>query len=425
MTVLAYSLILMFLSPILGLLYNINNLTWRYRKWGLIFFITIFGTVYQFPEEADAARHQQNVYNHYLNLPLARFAEELYHIIILSPLPGTKGDVYIHVLSYLLGGVFGLPQLFFPVVSFIFAYFYITALSKILLWNKDLKKPLIFIALIFILVIYRGIDNINTVRTWTGTWILFNGVFGYLQTKQKKYLFLMLLAPMVHAAYFVMALPAYAVIFIKRFPPTFFVLIYAASFFITLNSSIVLDSLKSTDLGKDKVDSYYIEDNDPRLARREELKGNWYTALGKAKSLHWGSNALAITLILTGLFSREKMNKLELGLFSTGLMMAAFANFGDFISAFYNRTMINAGLYVLVVVVLLLIRGELFRAGGLLLLGRKILLWGSIFLFIPHTVYTISSMLYFTSVYMVALPFIGWFFGDLNLSLRELLNWIL
>lgn len=415
-------IILTIISPVLGLYYSIRGLNWHQRKWALIFFVTIFGSILTFNEAADSYRLQLRAYE-YASMSFNQFIFILKHIVTLNPLYGYPTDVYIHVVSYFTGAVLGFPALFFTVTSFIFGYFYITALSKILRWDRYTHKPLIFMAVVLLFIIYRGVDTMQSVRTWTGMWILFNGVFGYLQTNQKKYLYLMLASPLIHFAYFAISLPAFFIIFARKLSPKIFIVIYISSFFVSLNQGGILDRLNENELGRSKINSYYREDGDPILDRKEKQNTVWYTKYGKADAVYWGGNAFALTLILGGFF-KKRMTKLEAGLFSTGLLMAALANFGDFVYIFYSRTMANAVLYILATVVLLVIRGELLQGSGLKLLVTKAMLWVSILIFIPKIVYTLSNTLIYTSFYILASPFLGWF-SEVNVSIREVIGWLL
>ena len=189
-------------------------------------------------------------------------------------------------------------------------------------------------------------------------------------------------APLIHFAYFAMAIPAYLIIFIRKLSPKIFIIIYISSFFININPSGIITKLKRNELGEQKVQSYYDPKEDPILARTQNKNLNWYAEFGKRKATNIGGNAFAITLILCGFF-RKRMTKIEAGLFSTGLLMASMANFGDFVFTFYSRTMANAVLYILATVTLLLIRGELLKGTGKKLIITKSLVWISALIFVP------------------------------------------
>jgi len=417
------SIILLFVSPILGLFYSIKYLDWQYKKWSLIFFIVIFGSIMVLPGASDSVRHQQNVYDHYVGMSIADFGSGLWHIITLNPKADTNDDVFIHIISFVTGGLLGLPRLFFVVVAFFFGYFYITGLSRVLRWDPGIKLSSHAIFLVLIFIIYLGIDSMQTVRTWTGAWILFNGVYGYYQTKKKKYLWLVFAAPLVHAAYLVMALPVLIVIFLNKMPAYVFVGLFITSFFINVSHGPIIQQLNKVELGESKVQAYYKPDPETWKNRGGRSSGNWYAVYGKNKVLHWGANALALSTILLGLYKR-KMNTIEVGLFTTGLLMATFANLGKFIPAFSNRMMINAGLYIVATVVLLSLRRNLFHGKGIKLNLSHAIIWCSLLIFIPKVVYVAANIIYYTSCYIIAIPLLGWV-SDENVSIREIIEWFL
>lgn len=413
-------LLLSLVSPVWVLVESFRQ-PWVLRKWMLILVITIFGSTIILPEGTDASRHLQNVYSHYHYLAFSDFVNELWHIIILKPLSATS-DIYIHVLSYFVGSVLSFPGLFFTAVAFVFGYFYINALYKILRWNNRIKKPVIFSAFVLFFIIYLSIDNMQTVRTWTGAWILFNGVFGYFQTKKKKYLLLMLCAPLVHAAYAAMALPAYFVALTPRLYPKIFIIVFFASFFTSIPIPFVSEQLKKSELGETKYKSYYRENPSEWNERYDETI--WYVKHGKRGLSLWAISAVAFALIITR-FYPKRMNYLEANLFSIGLLMVALANMANYIPSFYNRLMVNAGLYLLATLTLLLIRGELLNKRGFNLILRKSLLWVVIIMFLPKIVYFFANVIQFTSIYMIGVPFIAFFGENANISIREFLGWFI
>jgi hypothetical protein len=168
------------------------------------------------------------------------------------------------------------------------------------------------------------------------------------------------------------------------------------------------------------VDGYYRENPDEeRLEAAANV--NFYQKYGKGWVLPNAPHFIALALVLFGLVSAKRLTKLEMSLFSTGILMATMANFGSFISVFYNRTMANGGMYILATLILLLIRGELLNAKGMNLLFRKVVLWGLVLLFVPYLLFVASNMTQFTSIFMVVGTPAG-FYEEFNVSLRQLLD---
>ncbi|MEL7222315.1 MAG: EpsG family protein, partial [Bacteroidota bacterium] len=360
-----YYYLMLLISPLIGVYLAVRNLRWEGRRKVLILAITIFGATIIL-NDADGARLRAALYNHYVGLSFSDWFYELTEILQFNTVDGLKGDVYSHFFSYLIGHIMGIPSQYFLFVSFIFAYFYIGSLSKVLRWDRSKSRSNVFWAFIIIFIAYRSIDTIQSVRTWTGAWLLFYSVYHYHATQKTKYLWLMLMAPLCHVAYFIIALPAYAVIFVKRLSPKLFIPFYLCTFLISVNPKQIIGQLQTTELGASKVDGYYREDNaydEDRVAAAQRV--NFYQRIGKGWALPNAPHFTIGALLILGMVSSKRLTKLEMSLLSTGILMATGANLGSFVNVFYNRTMGNAGIYILAVTVSLLIRGELIKGRGL------------------------------------------------------------
>ncbi|AWH85128.1 hypothetical protein HYN59_08330 [Flavobacterium album] len=420
-----FAILLLFVSPAIALFSAVKHLEWKHKKLVLILFITIYGSLLKYGEGSDAAVYYQ-LLNSYDNMSFSEFFLRLEHIITFNPLPGSPNDVYVHVLAFFSSSILGMHDVFFPIVGFIYGYFYVTAMSKILVWEKGRKLTLSLLLIVILFIIHRSVTSFQTVRTWTGMWVLFNGVLGYHQTRQKKYVLLMCCAPLIHFAYFVIALPAFAALYIRKIPAKVIIAVYIISFFTSFNPGGILDAAKENSLAETKVGAYYRENAegegiDPIMERMEESNAVWYAKYGKTDSVYYGGHAFAFLLILSGYF-KKKMTQVEIGLFGTGLMMAILANFGAFSYAFYSRTMANAVVYILGAVSLLAIRGAFsFRDTHNPRLMR-FLNWVCILVFVPKMVFFVADLLVMTSVFILGLPFIGWVSSDLNISIREIMG---
>lgn len=413
---------LLFISPAIGLYNGIKYLDWKNRKVIIVLFFIIYGSLLTYGEGADANRYM-DLLTTYDTMTFSEFLLWLKHIITFDPLPGSPSDVYIHVLSFFTSAVLGMHGLFFPIVAAIYGYFYANAMSKILVWEKGFKMTVAIVLIIILFIIHRSVGNFQTVRSWTGMWILFNGVLGYHQTGKKKYIFLMMITPLIHFAYFLIAIPAFLALFIKKIPAKALIGLYFLSFFTTLNTSKVVNLSEDNSLAQTKVRSYYREDEsgegiDPIALREEKSNASWYAKYGKTDSVYYGGHAFAIFLIVGGYF-KNKMSRLEIGLFGTGLCMAILANLGSFSYAFYSRSMANAVIYILGAVTLLALRGGLDFRNSKNPILLETLKWIAILLFFPKIIYFFADLLVMTSSLMLAMPFLGWFDEELNISIRE------
>jgi len=419
------TVLLLFISPLLALFSAIRDLQWRNKKLIIILFFTIYGSLITYNDGSDAESYIR-LLDLYSNMSISDFFLWLKHIITFDPLPGSPSDVYVHCLAFFTVSMFGIKGLFFPLVGTIYGYFYALALSKVLVWNNKHKITLAVLFIIILFIIHRSVTSFQTVRTWTGMWVLFNGVFGYHQTKDRKYFYLMLCSPLVHFAYFVIAVPAFIALFVKKIPTKAIIILYTVSFFTGFDPSGVLESAKENSLAEEKVGAYYRESAageaiDPILQNREDTTAVWYLKYGKTESVYYGGHAFAILLILGGFF-KGKMTPLEIGIFATGLFMATLANFGSFSYAFYSRTMANAVLYILAAITLMAIRGAFQPKNVRNPIMIQFLQWICIFIFVPKIVFFIAEFLIMTSVFMLGFPVLGWIDNDLNVSIRDIIG---
>ncbi|HET8804255.1 MAG TPA: EpsG family protein [Aequorivita sp.] len=423
-----HSILVMFLSPAYSLFHGLrSSFSHDSKRWLLIIFITIYGSVMTLSESNDGFRHLQTVHEHYVPLSFSQFLAEAWDILLFKTYGGTVEDLYIHTLSYFVGHVLRLPGLFFIFVSFIYAYFYAGSIFRLLRHIGRRKYHWVFYGFLVVFILMKNIEGINTVRTWTGLWILFYACLSYYETKKKKYLILMFVPPLVHVGYFLMAIPAWIVLFAgtrsKLYP-----IIFALSFVVNLpNTEGLLNRLNQTEIGAEKVEGYKVT---PEQKASEDFRNKvqsgspWYFRLTEWGLHIWAVNLLAGAMIIFGLYSK-KMNFLEARLFSIGILTIAFSNFMWMLFAVANRSGLIGMLFVIAALLLLWQRGHLDHAyfGKAKLMHQLIGL--SLILLIPFIVYKIADLIYYVSIYVFAFPFIPWFTDGLNYSIREFIGFLI
>jgi hypothetical protein len=420
-----YALILLIVSPIIGLVYGLRNLDRKGKHSVLILFGLFYGLLLTYSEGNDAGAYARLVESYYY-LGWDTFVERLIGILTLSPEDETPSDLYIHILCGIAGSIFTSTSLLFALVGTVYGYFYGSALLKVIDFSNSKLKKISFLTfmLILLFVIHRSFDSMQTVRSWTGMWILFNGVFGYHKTKNKKYLLLIMVSPFFHLMYGFIALPAILAIAFRFLPKYLFVGIYTISFIFNVNSLLIVDAASDNEFTKNKLSSYYRVDKDggtiDPIAMRDGSNKVWYAKYGKTTSVYTGATFFMIFLILGGYYSKKIMNNVEYGLMTTALLMATLANFLSFAFALYSRTMANASVYILALMVLLVLRGIFKKRRGINYgtLG----IWIGIIIFIPKIVYFSSDILYKTSMLLFVFPLINLFDTSLNFSIRDTIN---
>lgn len=417
--------ILMFLSPALTLFHSLrSSLDIKLKRRLMILFITIYGSIITISESADGYYHLQMVYLHYIDLPFTQFLSEVGDIFLFKTTSYVRGDLYVHVLSYFTGTLVRLPELFFVFASFVYAYFFTGSLISVFKSSETpIKYSRILVGLAIVFVLWKNIEGINSIRTWTGAWVLFYACINYYHTKQKKYLILMLTPSLFHLAYFIMAIPAWIVLVAgvrRKLYIAIFILSFGGTF---INPQTAFKGLSQTEVGQEKVEGYDLSREDYIERKLSGGESTWYKRLQVMGLQDWGINSLCFSCIFF-LVYRKNMNYLESNLFSIGLLTIALSNSSWFIASLANRSATIAGIFILASVVLLLKRGHINEIGFKKAKWLKLCFTISFVFFIPFIFYQIASMIYFISFYMLLFPFIPWFTSDINYSIREFIDFI-
>jgi len=414
-----YYIFLMFMSPALTLYVSFKENNLFIKKWVLILLITVFGSIILFTPAGDGVRYVEIVENHYIGMSFAEFSEGLINIFKLTPEFYQRGDPYVHIVSYISGGIFQSEKPFFIIISFIYGYFYISSLLKVFYKFKIQEFTLPIVLLGMVLIFWEGVEGINTVRTWTGAWVLFYSVISYFEKKQVKYLILIALCPLIHFAYFFISIPVWIVI-LFNVKPMFYTILYVTSFLFTFNTAgNFVEVIKNTsELGEGRVQAYdkgeeYYEEQ----SKLHKSTTTWYAAFG-SPSRFIALNILIFILVIQGNFIKM-MTGLERKLFSVALLMMVIANYSSAIPAMKTRTMRNAGIYVLAVTIMILIdkRFYLKKAIKPFVDIALLIIMG---LFCIFLLYKFASLLYLLSVFIFLSPLIPWIFNDMNFSIRDI-----
>jgi hypothetical protein len=421
---LAYIFVFLLVSPVVSLYYGLLSRSDEVKKWALIGFITIFGSVIILDESQDGYVVLQNVYDHYVDLSFKQFAHEAYLIFTFNPSSATQEEPFTHFLSYLTGGILGLPELFFPIVAFIYAYFFVGSILRLFRVFPKLKYSWLFFGFALAFLLWKNLEGINPVRSWTAMWVLVYACISYYETRHWKYALLMFVPPFIHIGFAIMAVPAWIVLVFGVHKWTYSIL-FAITFGLAgLNPASVTGALQQTTMGQEKVRDYY---RDKKTTSDDTLKSlqsaPWYL---KGKELgihHWGIVLVAAILILSGAYFRD-MTSLEASLFSVGLLTKALANASWFLYALANRSVLLAGVFILAALLLMWQRGYFARPGRGSV-TQKMGLNVALLLFLPFFVFRFADLIYFVSIFMFFGPFVPWISAEANMSIREALGLLL
>jgi len=420
-----YSIILMIITPLMTLIYALRQQSIEYKRWMIVFFTTIYGSTWGGHAIGDGIRHWANVYNYYVELSFLQFLADLADILTFVSHSQAKDDVYIHVISYLVGGVLGLPGLFFVVVAFIYGYFFAGSMVKTFKIFPTYKRSLVFLCLAITFIMMLNIQSMNTVRTWTGFWILYYGCISYYQTGKIKYLWLLIIPPFVHVGFFMLAIPTWLVVFVG-IRKTLFASLFFMSFVTTIiDPEWVLAQIGGFEVGQDKIRGYYVEETSTMEETMEDNQDNrWYLTYRRLGIWSYGISVLAALFIVSGRYF-TKMNRLEMSMFSIGILTQAFSNSTWFLYAVSNRSGIIAYHFILAAILIYWQREYLKQGKIRFSLAERLIVGLVVLALLPWFIYVLSTLLEYTSVYMLFWPFNAWLSYDARMSIREAIGFFL
>lgn len=420
----------MLVAPPLLLLEAWYTRSTRYRHWLLTGFFALYGATIGIAYDPtgagpDGVRHLLNVHLHYVDLPFADFVRELWEILSLQVGTAPSKDVYIHVVSYLVGGVLGIPALFFTVIGAVYGYFFSGSMLVIFRGFGRARLPLITLLLIANFFLFKNIEGVNTVRTWTGLWVLVYATLQYYQTRRFRYIVLMAMPPFIHLGYFIMALPAYAVTLLGSRVVVYAIFFSLSSTTTLLNPGTVVEVVGSTERGAGAIDGYYREELRTGEEVLESQAGNRvWLALYKLGVQRWALNVLIYTLLICGILT-VTMNAFEKYIASIGLLTLTLSNSMWFLYAVHNRAWIIGAVFLGAAFTMMRLReAGRFRVPRFRF-AYQIGTAASALLFVPFFFYNLSILLDFPSFFLLAAPFLVWLDPSVNLTIKEALRSII
>jgi hypothetical protein len=370
-------------------------------------------------EGKDAKVHEDVFLNSYVGKEFNTFIEESKNIILLKPNLNvlTNDDMYLHTMSFVAAKISSNPSVLFLIVSFIYGIFYVRGLNIVYQLTNHHKNFVLIILLSFF-IFWKSLEGINSIRNWTAAWIFFNGAFSYFQTKEKKFLLLVLLSTMVHFAYIAITLPFFVVLILGNWPKLY-TAILLISFFISIeNIASIRELLLLTELGSQKVGYLSEEATNDYLkeGRGQAFHAKYYLAAGKLAV----SIIFYYAILFLGYLNTKKHTYLMLSLASVGILMIAFSNLVTFLPVLNKRVFANGGLYILAYL-LLLYNSKLKRQNSFNIMGFNVVTYMSLPLIFFFIFTQLSQIGDFTDARIFISPLVYWLFEGDN-SLKELLR---
>ena len=421
-----YSIVLMLISPFLTLFAALREGNRRLIRWVLVLFTVVYGSTWGIEGRlGDGYRHWMRVYDYYVGLSFGEFLSGARDVLLFNSNPLINEDLYIHVISYVLGGVLNLPGLFFVVVALVYGYFFAGSMVKVFEVFPTYRKSIVFFGIAIVFIMYLDIQSMNTVRTWTGFWILFYACISYYQSGKSRYLWLMFLPPLFHIGFFIMAIPAWIVAFLGRRKTAFAALFFLSFITTIIQPDVAFQELERFEVGEDKIRAYHVEDQSTYVEGMEFAgESRWYQQYHHSPIIGLAVSAIAALFIISGRYFRD-MNYLESSLFSIGILTMALSNSTWFLFAVQSRSETIAILFILAAVLIYWQRHYQSQKKINFSFAEKAVLYSAFLTFIPYYFYIAANTIEYLSVYMIIFPFFPWFSDDAVMTVREAIGYLI
>lgn len=430
-----YHVFLYLFSPILGLVYGVKSGSLKIIRWSIFVFTVIYGSFFYslfkdkpFDGSNDGVRHLLGAISHYSYISFEMWWKELLAILSFAPLDGSPTDVFIHVISYISVGIFNAPFLFFTFVAVVYGYFFSGALVKILSyinWQSGYNKTFFYFFLA-LLILWKLPHDMQTVRTWTGMWVLIYAILSYHETKNKKYMLLALCPMLIHVGFGLLGVGIWVVLFSGYRNPKVYFIVFIFSMFLSnaVDRIGFLDIAQGTEVGASKSKTYYMDDQaaEEQYEERKQSGANFYKKYELLKIHHYVLTAMVILMYV--ILRKRGFGELENTLFSYGLAQASFANFFTSIFAVHSRGWVIAG-YIIVSLMVIFLSKQNLNNISFSQLKIKLPLFLICIAIFPFVLYFIASTLLYTSMNVLLLPIISWVVPEAGVTIREAIGLIL
>ncbi len=414
--------VLTLITPLFGLLYTVNSKRVKYRFGLLLLFTAFYGFTIYIDPAVDGYRAKESAITYYTDMSTSDFVSLTKQIVTLQSPSWAYNDLYVHFLAFFLVKVLQLPILYFPVVALVYGYFYFGTLLEVRRSVEGKASQLFWLFFVSLLV-WKSLEGMVTVRTYTGMWMLLYGYLKFQRTRKKRYLIFVLLPPFVHFGYFVMALPAYVALLVGP-RKILFSLLFAAAFLAPNQGNVLSGVINQTKLGEQKSRSYDVSTGSEiamDIAKKQNAEGKIFVAgFVRVQNHVLALKAFLLVFLLLPHY-RKHMLKAEASLLSAGLLGFALADLMSSVIAVHQRLNLVSSVFVLAALALYFARTgashkqSLFASSNVPYLALFVALT-------PLYIYFVLANLVFIDFYMVLLPYVHFLGDDVGITIREVIR---
>lgn len=418
----SYYLFLAFISPVLAMYLACRSESQKFIVLSGTLFMGLLGSVFIYLVGNDGHSHLMDVYKFYLDMSLLDFLYGLGSLLIFQPYEASS-DLYKHIISYLAGGVFQIPELIHLFGGLLLGFFFTKSVFLVLENKPKQKAGFLLYCFIGLFLISSSISALNSLRMWTAMWVFFYGSFGYIKRKDKKFIWIIVLSFFIHFSYMIFIIPVILVIFLKKNRLLIFG-VFVSSFFVNIGQDQISDIMAYSGVYEDRQ-KIYLLDQDTIESRDLETTSkavnlNFYKSIGVLVYLNFSIILLAFTLSLIYL-KGTSIESLDF-LIAAGLMILAFSNLASFSSpAIEGRGYSIASIFLVAGSIQILCLKDLFLVNGF----KTRIIKYSFHLFlissIPYILFNIADIFSTISYFSIIMPIGSWLLGNEDISIRDFL----
>lgn len=409
------------LSPALGILMLFKTRNDKLILWGVTLLFGLAGSVFQYVKGTDGLTHLRHVQDAYVSMSLTAFLSELFNIITLNP-TGSSTDPYIHVLSFIAGGIFGVPELLHLFAGLVLGFFFSKSFLQVRRYTIGQNLKWWIVGFIILFIAARSITSLNSIRMWTGMWVLFYGSHSFLVKGERKYIIIALSSIFIHFSYIIFTIPVVGAYFIRG-RTWLLIFLFASSYLGSLNFAQIERFAPETSLVENKQKLYVREGPEQERNTETATKGsNFYKAYGPSFYFNYVLVGFIILLLIQAL--KKEIDGEVLFLMASGILLYSLGNWVSFSPSVSGRAHGVSSLFLLSANILALTKLNTLNSNRLIKdkswfkTVQKILL----ILAIPYILFHVSYTLNMLSAFFLFFPFVSWLIGVNDVSINEFLK---
>lgn len=410
-------LLLILISPVLGIYYLFKIRNERLLVYAGTFLMGLLGSVYVYVDGGDGHTHRKHITNVYLTMDIETFFARAWEVLLLQAQTGVV-DIYLHILSFISGSIFGVPELLHVFAGLVYGFIYFTGVVFLIRGINYQYAAFAVISLLGIFFMYRGVTGLNSVRWWTALWFLFTGCMGYLSTKKRIFILVAFLSILVHFSFIGLIIPIVLGWLLKKFRRTIF-LLWFCSFFFAGSYAVIKPYFPDIGALNSREANLSFEPNTKKISQKSE-DVRFYREWGETSFRNY--SIVFLSCIIFFFYLRGSDDSWYWVLFGLGISLYTFGNLFEFSPAVSGRSKSGASVFILAGAIQFF--GHLDRY--LTLKSNRILLNYVVAVFvisaIPVILFHLSYIISMLSGFTLGFPVFSWLLGDEDLSIRDLIG---